>query len=170
MIIVFSTMRKDMEIKRKSYRIPGSLLIVCLVVGFILIATFPVGVAFVHQQKVHAQKVDVARWNRPSSPLSPEFVERLRVQSKYNRCKHGGSHVPHRSVLSMSSDAVPPSSSSPQQKEEHNDDSSSSVESSTESPPLFESIGQGVARDYNLRLPFYKSDITDGFNIQVRIK
>ena len=31
---------------------------------------------------------------------------------------------------------------------------------------LFEGFGKGVVRDYKMRLPFYKSDIKDGLNIQ----
>ncbi len=45
--------------------------------------------------------------------------------------------------------------------------SSSSLYSSTSnSEPLVEPIGKGIARDYKARLPLYKSDITDGLNIQ----
>lgn len=33
-------------------------------------------------------------------------------------------------------------------------------------PPLFEPFLQGVRRDYSMRLPLYKSDITDGLNAQ----
>jgi hypothetical protein len=32
---------------------------------------------------------------------------------------------------------------------------------------LFESFGKGILRDYKARLPLLKSDITDGFNVQV---
>lgn len=32
--------------------------------------------------------------------------------------------------------------------------------------PMFESFGKGIVRDYKARLPFYKSDITDGLNTQ----
>jgi hypothetical protein len=31
---------------------------------------------------------------------------------------------------------------------------------------LFEGFGKGVVRDYKMRLPFYKSDVKDGLNIQ----
>lgn len=36
-------------------------------------------------------------------------------------------------------------------------------------PPdqLLEGFGKGIARDYKARLPLYKSDITDGLNVQV---
>lgn len=34
--------------------------------------------------------------------------------------------------------------------------------------PLFEGLGVGIKRDYSARLPLYKSDITDGLNVQVR--
>ena len=34
--------------------------------------------------------------------------------------------------------------------------------------PLFEGFGAGIARDYKARLPFLKSDIKDGLNVQVR--
>ena len=40
--------------------------------------------------------------------------------------------------------------------------------SSTNAAPLVEGLGKGIARDYKMRLPFYKSDITDGLNVQVR--
>ena len=33
-------------------------------------------------------------------------------------------------------------------------------------PPLFESPLKGIGRDYKMRLPLYKSDITDGLNTQ----
>lgn len=33
-------------------------------------------------------------------------------------------------------------------------------------PPLFEGIFKGITRDYKMRLPYFKSDITDGINIQ----
>lgn len=33
-------------------------------------------------------------------------------------------------------------------------------------PPLFESPLKGITRDYRMRLPLYKSDITDGLNTQ----
>lgn len=33
-------------------------------------------------------------------------------------------------------------------------------------PPLLESPLKGIARDYRMRLPLYKSDITDGLNTQ----
>ena len=32
---------------------------------------------------------------------------------------------------------------------------------------LFEGFGVGIKRDYTRRLPLYKSDITDGLNVQV---
>ena len=32
---------------------------------------------------------------------------------------------------------------------------------------LFESFGKGILRDYKMRLPFFKSDIKDGLNVQV---
>lgn len=38
----------------------------------------------------------------------------------------------------------------------------------TDDEPLFEPIGLGVKRDFSNRLPLYKSDITDGLNVQVR--
>ena len=34
---------------------------------------------------------------------------------------------------------------------------------------LFESLGKGIARDYKARLPYLKSDISDGINVQVRV-
>jgi hypothetical protein len=37
---------------------------------------------------------------------------------------------------------------------------------SSKDEPLFEPIGRGIARDYGKRLPLYKSDITDGLNVQ----
>lgn len=40
------------------------------------------------------------------------------------------------------------------------------VESSDENDPLFEGPGVGIKRDYEMRLPLYKSDITDGLNVQ----
>lgn len=40
---------------------------------------------------------------------------------------------------------------------------------SVEKEQLFEGLGKGIARDYKARLPLMKSDITDGFNTQVRI-
>ena len=33
-------------------------------------------------------------------------------------------------------------------------------------PPLFESFLKGIKRDYKMRLPLYKSDISDGLNTQ----
>jgi hypothetical protein len=33
-------------------------------------------------------------------------------------------------------------------------------------PPLFEAPLKGISRDYGMRLPLYKSDITDGINTQ----
>lgn len=33
-------------------------------------------------------------------------------------------------------------------------------------PPIFETFLQGVRRDYSMRLPHYKSDVTDGINTQ----
>ena len=33
-------------------------------------------------------------------------------------------------------------------------------------PPIFEPFFRGVRRDYSMRLPLYKSDITDGLNAQ----
>lgn len=33
-------------------------------------------------------------------------------------------------------------------------------------PPLFESLLKGIRRDYKMRLPLYKSDVTDGLNTQ----
>ena len=35
-----------------------------------------------------------------------------------------------------------------------------------EDEPLFEPLGVGIKRDYSARLPLYKSDITDGLNVQ----
>jgi len=32
---------------------------------------------------------------------------------------------------------------------------------------LFEGLGKGIIRDYKMRLPFYKSDVKDGLNVQV---
>ena len=43
---------------------------------------------------------------------------------------------------------------------------SSTSASSSNSEPLIEPIGKGIARDYKARLPLYKSDITDGLNFQ----
>jgi hypothetical protein len=40
----------------------------------------------------------------------------------------------------------------------------------TDDDPLFEPIGVGIKRDYSNRLPLYKSDFTDGLNVQVRTK
>ena len=39
----------------------------------------------------------------------------------------------------------------------------------SEDIPLFEKFMKGINRDYKQRLPLYGSDITDGFNTQVRI-
>lgn len=39
-------------------------------------------------------------------------------------------------------------------------------EDSSEDPPLFESPLKGIRRDYAMRLPFYKSDVSDGLNAQ----
>ena len=33
-------------------------------------------------------------------------------------------------------------------------------------PPLFEQLLKGIKRDYKMRLPLYKSDVTDGLNSQ----
>ena len=33
-------------------------------------------------------------------------------------------------------------------------------------PPLFEPFLAGILRDYRMRLPLYKSDVTDGLNVQ----
>lgn len=33
-------------------------------------------------------------------------------------------------------------------------------------PPLFEPFLEGIVRDYRMRLPLYKSDVTDGLNVQ----
>ena len=44
--------------------------------------------------------------------------------------------------------------------------STTSSSSSSNSEPLIEPIGKGIARDYKARLPLYKSDITDGLNVQ----
>jgi hypothetical protein len=57
--------------------------------------------------------------------------------------------------LYMSSEATPTAVPAPE-------------ESSTGSEPLFEGFGKGVLRDYKSRLPLYKSDLKDGFNVQVR--
>lgn len=42
-------------------------------------------------------------------------------------------------------------------------------EKSATGDELFEGFGKGIARDYKARLPLYKSDITDGLNVQVSI-
>ena len=34
---------------------------------------------------------------------------------------------------------------------------------------LFEPFGRGIIRDFKMRLPLIKSDITDGINSQVRL-
>jgi hypothetical protein len=47
---------------------------------------------------------------------------------------------------------------------------SEAVADPTDDDPLFEPIGVGIKRDYSKRLPLYKSDITDGLNVQVRTK
>ena len=44
----------------------------------------------------------------------------------------------------------------------------STVASDGTSEPMFEGIGVGIKRDLKERLPFYKSDIKDGLNTQVR--
>ena len=46
----------------------------------------------------------------------------------------------------------------------------SNVEQKQEPEKLFEPFGRGIIRDFKMRLPFIKSDITDGFNSQVRKK
>lgn len=38
--------------------------------------------------------------------------------------------------------------------------------SSQSDDPMFEGLGKGILKDYKARLPFYKSDITDGLNSQ----
>lgn len=42
----------------------------------------------------------------------------------------------------------------------------STTTASSDSEPMFESFGTGVKKDYKARLPFFKSDITDGLNTQ----
>jgi len=42
----------------------------------------------------------------------------------------------------------------------------SAEQNESESTPLFESIGKGLIRDTKARLPFLKSDFTDGMNVQ----
>jgi len=44
--------------------------------------------------------------------------------------------------------------------------STSVAPSPEENSALFEGFGKGIARDYKARLPLYKSDITDGLNVQ----
>jgi len=44
------------------------------------------------------------------------------------------------------------------------------VADKADSTPLFERFFVGIKRDYKLRLPTYKSDITDGLNAQVIMK
>jgi len=38
--------------------------------------------------------------------------------------------------------------------------------SSQSDDPMFEGLGKGISKDFSARLPFYKSDITDGLNSQ----
>ncbi len=38
------------------------------------------------------------------------------------------------------------------------------------SEPIFEKVGEGIRRDMKARLPFFKSDIQDGLNVQVSQK
>jgi len=40
------------------------------------------------------------------------------------------------------------------------------IEADDKDPPLFEGLLKGITRDYKMRLPLYKSDITDGLNTQ----
>ncbi|KAI2511309.1 HCO3- transporter family [Fragilaria crotonensis] len=40
------------------------------------------------------------------------------------------------------------------------------AEPENEKEPLFEGLGRGILRDYRKRLPLFKSDITDGLNVQ----
>jgi len=40
-------------------------------------------------------------------------------------------------------------------------------DSNIKEPPLFEPFMTGIRRDFNRRAPYYKSDITDGFNTQL---
>ena len=37
-----------------------------------------------------------------------------------------------------------------------------------EQEKIFEPLGRGIIRDYKMRLSCIKSDLTDGFNVQVR--
>lgn len=44
--------------------------------------------------------------------------------------------------------------------------SAAAVADDDKNPPLFESPFKGIARDYKMRLPLYKSDVADGLNTQ----
>jgi len=46
------------------------------------------------------------------------------------------------------------------------DATAASLEDSSSGESMFEGFGKGIKRDYKARLPFYKSDIKDGLNIQ----
>ena len=46
------------------------------------------------------------------------------------------------------------------------EDAVAAVQDDNNDEKLFEGFGKGVVRDYKMRLPFYKSDIKDGLNIQ----
>jgi hypothetical protein len=161
-----------MEMKRKSYRIYGNALCFIVIGTAVTIVSFvlPVGTAFVvvqNNQQHGIQRGVVLRRNKNNHisilpPYPSSNTIHKRVLSSYD--------YEHVSVLSMASDVVSPTTSPLQ--EDHDDDGSPSSCTSSDAiedrAPLFESFGRGVIRDFRMRLPFYKSDITDGFNVQVR--
>jgi hypothetical protein len=82
--------------------------------------------------------------------------------------------INNTSPLSMATDMTSPSASSASLDEGESDGNGGdvvvvrSMDSNTDNSPLVEGIAKGVVRDYRMRLPFYKSDIKDGLNVQVR--
>jgi len=78
--------------------------------------------------------------------LAPHQLARPRVNQAAVCSRRNGSHK--KSCLSMTDAAA--------------------IETAVDdkNPPLFEGPFKGISRDYKMRLPHYKSDITDGLNTQ----
>jgi len=64
--------------------------------------------------------------------------------------------------------AFPTANKSSRSKLSMSDVAAAHTSESSDDDPLFEPLGVGIKRDFSERLPLYKSDITDGLNIQVR--
>jgi hypothetical protein len=112
-------------------------------------------------------------WSSSSSSISPIVRVRVGVATRHPRAFSSPttSKATTTSSTKSSTSYYPPrsigwSSSYPTRLPSTTAAASSSSADVEKDPPLLEPFLTGILRDYRMRLPYYKSDVTDGLNVQ----